>query len=110
MGTWALKMLALNFRLMFFLGNIRLEEPLHWQSLASLALCRTAPEEIQGQPMGIPGDWWRFGLLAFQILAGKLPFEEGPSISHVVDQIPDSLIKYYLAKDGNPSGFIIFLS
>ncbi len=44
-----------------------------------------APEQALGEAVGPPADWYAFGVILFQALTGKLPFE-GPAMQVLADK------------------------
>ena len=45
-----------------------------------------APEQINGEPVGLAGDVWALGVILYEMLAGRAPFG-GDRISAVLEQI-----------------------
>ena len=45
-----------------------------------------APEQINGEPVGLAGDVWALGIILYEMLAGRAPFG-GDRISAVLEQI-----------------------
>jgi len=66
----------------------------------------SAPEVLEGNPYGRGVDWWGLGIVMYQLLFGKTPFEFNGDFRALLQSITSGVIRYPLDMSDNARSLI----